>query len=47
MGRVSFKRLVQGLKLQRMIDQLCSKECSVQRLCRRLGELYFSAEKTL
>ena len=27
------------------IHQLCSKECSVQRLCRRFGELYFSAEK--
>ena len=41
----SFKRLFRGLKFQRMIHQLCSKECSVQRLCHQFGELYFSAEK--
>ena len=44
MGQVSFKRLVRGLEFQRTIHQLCSKECSVQRLYRWFVELYFSAE---
>ena len=34
-----------SMKFQRTVDQLCSKECSVQCLCRWFGELYFSAEK--
>ena len=34
MGHVSFKRLVRGLEFQRTVDQLCTKECSVQCLYR-------------
>ena len=45
MGYISLKRLIRGLEFQRTIDQLCCKKCSVQRLCHRFGELYFSAEK--
>ena len=45
MGHVRLKRPVRGLEFQWTTVQLCSKECSVRRLCRRFGELYFSAEK--
>ena len=43
MAHVIFKRLVRGLEFQWTIDQLCTKECSVQCLCRQFGEIYFTS----